>query len=329
MQYQNSLDDNCIHVCTLGIVLSTLLSTLLSYIPLSPLSHPPPSSAQKKKKPKNLPRQAAYLGKAHLLPSSSNLIPHSNRITPHLILLPTRHGPIAEAALLPPTAAVAVFFVELADGAQSAHVLADARADFLEGFGEVFRAQGALFGVFVFGCFVVVIGGGGGGDGGVVAVVVFVAVILRLICILVRLLMCGRGRGVEFLAHAREGGGDANVLQVGARVKGGLGREVGDGDFGVEEFGFEMDLENGFSVLLRGQIHEDAARQSTEGRFVEVKGTIGGDHDEGGGFRYSVPFAEELVYKLPVTGPTAGAATRTEDSVCFVDEDDARGEFFG
>ena len=135
--------------------------------------------------------------------------------------------------------------------------------------------------------------------------------------------------GFEFLTHARQRGRDAEVLEVGAGVEGGLGREVGGRDLGVEAFGFEVDLQDGFAVLLNGEVDEEAAGQSAEGGFVEIEGAVGGDHDEGGELRHAVPFAEELVDQFAVAGAVGAAGAGAEDGVGFVDEDDAGRELFG
>lgn len=225
----------------------------------------------------------------------STLVPHPRRITPNLLPLATCLVP--KPALLPPAPAIAILLIKLPDRAQTAHILANARADLLHRLVEMSRLQRSLFRVFV------LVGFG------------------RILGV--------SGRGVELLAHAGEGGCDAEVLEVGSGVEGCLGSEVGNGDVGVEEFGFEVDLEDCFPVLLHGQIDEEAARQATEGCFVEIKGTVRGDHDECGELRHAVPLAQELVDEFTVTGSIAAARARTEDGVGFVDEDDAGRELFG
>ena len=225
----------------------------------------------------------------------STLIPYPRRITTRLLLLPTR--PIAKPALLPPAPPIPILFIKLSNRAQTAHILTDTRADFLQRLDKMLRPQGSFLRVFVFFGLVLILG--------------------------------VRGRGVEFLSYAGEGGGDAEVFQVGAGIKGRLGREVGDGDVRVEEFGFEVDFQNGFSVFLRGEVDEEAAGQATKGGFVEVVGTVGGDHDEGGELSHAVPFAEELIDEFAVGGPVLAAGTRAEDGVGFIDENDTGGELFG
>ncbi len=138
------------------------------------------------------------------------------------------------------------------------------------------------------------------------------------------------GSGVEFFAHAGEGGGDGDVFEVGAGVERGLGGEVGEGDGGVEEFVFQVDPQDRFSVFLKGEIDEQSARQAAQAGFVEVEGSVCGDHDEGGCLPHAVPLAEELVDEFAVGGAVAAAAAAgAEDGVGFVDKDDAGGEFFG
>ena len=240
-------------------------------------------------------------------------IPHPHRITARLLLLLPPNSPIPEPSLLLPAPAIPILFIKLANRAQTAHILTDTRADLLQRAVEMPLTQGPF--LRVVGRLILLLISG--------RVCVCVAVIFIFIVIVTR------GAGHELLAHAGESGCHADVFEVGARVEGGLGREVGDGDFGVEDFGFEVDLQDCFPVRFRRQVDEQTAGEATEGGFVEVKGAVRGDHDEGGEFRHAVPFAQELVDEFAVTGSSVGAGAGTENGVCLVDKDDTRVELFG
>ena len=236
------------------------------------------------------PRSPPLNKKKKKTPQTRSLppVPHPRGIAAGLLRLLHRQEPVA--ALLPPAAAIPVLFIKLTDRAQTAHVLAHARADFLHRFLEMPLVQRAL---------------------------------LRIFEILRSTGLCG----VEFLAHAGERGGDGEVFEVGAGVEGCLGREGGKGDGGVEELVFEVNLEDFLAVFFKREVDEEAAREAAKGGFVEVEGAVGGDHDEGGHVVHAVPFAEELVDEFAVAGAVAGAPTGAENGIGFVDEDDAGGEF--
>ena len=190
-------------------------------------------------------KPSTYASALYAIPRKKNmcsshpsiLIPHPGRITPHLLHLPT-NSPVPKPSLLPPPPTIPILFIKLPNGAQTAHILANARANLLHRLVEMSLMQRPLLRVFV-----LLLGRS------------------RVRTVIFR--MRGGGgssSGVEFFAHASKSGCDADVLEVGAGVKGCLGGEVRGGDFGVEEFGLEVDLQDCFSVLFGWQIDEEAAR---------------------------------------------------------------------
>ena len=107
--------------------------------------------------------------------------------------------------------------------------------------------------------------------------------------------------------YGGDGGGDTDVLQVGARVKGCLLGKSGEIDGAVEDFVAKVDAEDRLSVFGDWKIDEEAARKATQDCIVEIEGSVACYHHEDAVVVHAVPFAEELVDDFAVGVAVAGA----------------------
>ena len=134
---------------------------------------------------------------------------------------------------------------------------------------------------------------------------------------------------LKLFTDAGESSRDSEVFEVGARVEWCLRGNGGDGDTRVKVFFFEMDAEYSLPISFGGKIDKKATWKSAQGGFVEIKRPVCGDHNEGGEIVHAIPFAEELIDEFAMGAAVGAPSSRAEDGVCFVDKDNAGGEFLG
>lgn len=134
---------------------------------------------------------------------------------------------------------------------------------------------------------------------------------------------------LNLFSDAREGSCNGDVFKVGAGIKGCLGSKGWEGDGGIETFVFEVDTEDSLTILLSREINEKPAGKAAQAGFVEVIWTVGSYHYESGVVVHAIPFAKKLIDEFAMTGTGGGTPSRAKNGVCFVNKNDARGEFFG